>query len=312
HNAPPTSDDILQQSVDPATLGLQRVRRQVSAGSDALLFGIPGDFVAASTSARRGDTKVTRIGGASMQISDGGGAIFDGAAGFFHPSRELGFDLWSRVDGGFVRIRPLGQGRVFYVQDGTAATNRFIDQFDNAAFLLSVVADAAGPKRKVAIVDVLAGVSSEPSALGFIGPWAEAMGWQVVVLFVVVAWTWGSRFGLPVAWRGREVGTRELVDALADTMQRSGVASAALAAVVEDADHIVRRRAKLPMDAPVSARNRAIPPSLGQALVEAEAAASEPISSAVALQLAKRLSVELTRFTGDVRHVRAAKSRRVR
>lgn len=312
HNAPSISDDILLQNADPVTIGLRKLRERVKAGSHALLFGMPENFVAASTAARRGDTTVTRIGGTSMQISDGGGAIFDGTAGFFSQSRDLGFDLWSRVDGGFVRIRPLGEGRVFYVQDGTAATNRFIDRFDNAAFLLSVVADAAGSNRKVAIVDVLAGVSADPSAFSFIGAWAEAMWWQVIVFFVVVAWTWGSRFGLPVAWRSREVGTRELVDALADTMQRSGMASYALSAIVEDADHIVRRRAKLPQDASVAARNRAIPTSLGQALIEAEAAASGPVDPAIALQLAKRLSAELTQFAGDVRHVRAGKRRRVR
>lgn len=313
HNTQEASEGILEQNADPVTIGLRRVRQAVSEGSRALLFSVPDNFVAASVSARRGDVKVTRTGELqSFQISDGGGALFDSAHGFFRPTRDVGVDLWSRSDGGFVRIRPLGGGLVFYVQDGTWATNRFVDKFDNAAFALSLFADAAGPNRKVVVVDVLAGAAAEPSALEFVGPWAEAMWWQAIVFALVVAWTWGSRFGLPVAWRAREVGTRELLDALAETMQRSRVASFALRAIVEDADHVVRRRAKIPQDAPTAVRNRNLPPSLGQALVEAEAAASEPTDPTTALKLAKRLSAEVVRFTGDVRHARAAKRRRVR
>lgn len=191
-----------------------------------------------------------------------------------------------------------GNGVAAELADGIVATNRFLDQRDNAALLLNVFRWLAPPGSRVVFVEASIGLGRDPGLLAVIGPWAQALGWQAVVLFLVVVWTLGQRFGLPEAARTRQRGARELVDAIGQIYARSRATGLALEAAAANADARLRRHLKLPRDATREARNRAIPEPLAAALDAVERAADLRPSARQALPLVRTLDRELDALLG--------------
>lgn len=184
------------------------------------------------------------------------------------------------------------------ISDGIVATNRFLDQRDNAALLINFVHWIAPAGSKVVFVEESFGNGRTQGLLALVGPWAEAAGWQTLLLFVVIVFTLGKRFGLPDSSRTRQSGARELVDAIGQIYDRAGAASLALDAAATDADRRIRGALKMPRDAPPEARDRAIPPTLADALGAVERGSKLLAPPRLALQLTKTLDRELEAFLG--------------
>lgn len=148
---------------------------------------------------------------------------------------------------------------------GLALTNRFIDRADHARIAAAIVAALAPEGGRVVFLEASFGNVREPSLLADLGPWAVAAQWQFLLLFVVVAYSLGKRFGLPDPGRVTERGARELVDAYATLMQRAKRRDLALRILADRAEARARSVLRLPVGASLSYGGRC-PVSLLEAL----------------------------------------------
>ena len=194
----------------------------------------------------------------------------------------------------------VGDGRVLVLRSGLGVTNRFLDRNDNAAFLLQLVRSLAKDSRRVVFVEATFDEPQERSLVEAIGPWANAAWQQLLVLAVVVIYTLGKRLGIPEAYRARQRGSREMVDAVADTMQRSRSADFAMRVALERSDVQLRNALKLSRDADRTARDSQLPDTLLSAIAALEAASVErKAPEADALRRIQRLERELGEFLGS-------------
>jgi hypothetical protein len=192
-----------------------------------------------------------------------------------------------------------GKGPRMEMSSGLIATNRFIDKNDNAVEAVRLIRAVAPPKSNIVFMESSFGNGSEPGILDTIGGWAVAAWWQILLLFVVIVVTLGVPFGYAEEIRVAQRGARELIDAVAQTYRRSRMTHLALKSMYDDADRTIRRKLKLPVDAPRSERDRLIPDELVRALASVEISTLERIGNYEALGLARRLDKQLAAFLGE-------------
>jgi hypothetical protein len=155
--------------------------------------------------------------------------------------QEDPYDAWAVDDNPFISFYKVGPGRMVTVADGIFAANRFLDDQENAAFFLAVLHTVAPPGSKIVVLEAGIGNADDPSAANTLGTWAEAARWQAVLLFVVLVFTLGRRFGLPIVERRRVRGSRELFDAIADVFRRTGNTTLALDNLLAECETRVRK-----------------------------------------------------------------------
>lgn len=205
------------------------------------------------------------------------------------------YNLWRTRNEGFVRIASVGKGYAAAVADGIIATNRYIDDADNATVLLDTVATLAGPSKRVVFTEAAIGNVSEPSLMEIIGAWAVAAWNQLLLLLLVIFYTLGKAFGLPQRTRRTQRGARELMDAIAGTFQRGRMAGVAVQSALDDADFKIRKTLKLPRDATKARRDELLSEGLRKALRALEALESKPHQKD-ALALIREMETELDSF----------------
>ncbi len=178
------------------------------------------------------------------------------------------------------------------VYDAYGVTNRYIAQHDNAAFYLDLVRQLASPGQKVVFWESAAANAQPVSLLDMLGPWARPMVGQALFLFVVIVYSLGKRFGLAEDPGVRERGSRELVDAVADTYARAKATPVVLQSALSSADLRIRQALKIPRDAPISTRNRELPAELVKTLSLVEAAVEVRLPPASALAMVRKLETQ--------------------
>lgn len=269
------------------------IQEHVAAGGRALLLPLASRFDDASRAAE----------GATNWINDAGDSLettpltdhFDLADSKVALPQSDGWVVWYDENMSAAELVRFDDGVTGTLADGLVATNRFLDQRDNAALLVNFVQWLAPRGASLVFVEASFGNGHEQGLLALIGPWADAAGWQATLLFVVIVWTLGKRFGLPESVRTRQKGARELVDGIGQIYDRSGATPLALEAAASSADVRIRAHFKLPRDAPKDARNRAVPTALADALAAVEHAASLRPPTRQALELVRALDRELER-----------------
>ncbi len=120
-----------------------------------------------------------------------------------------------------VASHQLGQGRVYAVSAPPFFTNEDIDELDNAALTLNVLARASGP-RTIAFEEAHHRVIETPDLLSVmrVSPWGWAISYAAALTFAFMVWG-GRRFGPPVfaaAQPARSSG--EYISAFAGLLQR--------------------------------------------------------------------------------------------
>lgn len=158
----------------------------------------------------------------------------------------LGRNTKQAVD--LVSLHRNGKGLDAVVADGIIASNRFIDRNQNALVLMDTARVLAKPGARVVFVEAAFGNVDDLSLTETIGPWAKAAWFQLVFLGIVAIYTLGKPFGLPDPERREQKGSRELVDAMADTLRRGRMTRLALRSVYEDTNRLLRKWFRTPRD----------------------------------------------------------------
>jgi hypothetical protein len=218
-------------------------------------------------------------------------------------------DLATRDKDPFVTISRTGSGYEVFYQDGIGLTNRYLAAADNAEFFLETLQAYAPNAKRVVFTDGTFGAATDPGLLETIGPWAEGAYYQAIFLFVVVVWTLNQRFGLPRQVRERQVGSREMVDALTDTMTRAKATGLALETALQSAEQVIQKRYHLrsPMSS-YEMRTR-LPAKLNEAMDHVRAALTlKRVRPGDALSLVVELERQVSELVLPSRLVVAAPS----
>lgn len=208
---------------------------------------------------------------------------------------------WRDDDESFVWIERKGQGRLIILDDAMMATNRFITEHDNAAFLMGMLRGLVPAGSRLVFMESVWGNQREPTLMEQIGPWAAAAWTQLVVLLLVIGYTLGRGFGLPSATRPRQVGQRDLVEATASFYRRAKASDIALTAELADARHKILSELKLPRGTDFSVWSERVPDKLREVYREVEFASKERVRTSDAIRLARVLDHEVTAFVGEKR-----------
>lgn len=196
---------------------------------------------------------------------------------------------------------PQKDARYSRPEDGLFLNNRFLDEYDDAAYGLALVRGLA-PGKRVVFLEALAGNRQAETLLSSLGDWAIAARNQILLLFLVVIWTMGRRFGVPETDDTPQRGVRELVDAVADVFRRSKQARFALSTVRAE----VLERIRLALRAPVGSKEADLvaktPPELREAMAHTRRLLEgEKLGPDVAMSAAKRLLHAIQAFERDSR-----------
>lgn len=188
-----------------------------------------------------------------------------------------------------------GKGKILTIDDGIPATNRFIGKHDNARIMLTAVESIAKPGDHLVFLEGEFNASA-PSLAATIGPWAEAIWYQAILCFLTCCLILGRRFGFPDSEKRVQRGSRELLDALGDTLRRGRATTAALEQALTHAALIIRRISKNNWEPDREHLNPMLPESLRTALARCRALRMEKtpplgatLDSLVALQRELRL-----------------------
>jgi hypothetical protein len=227
--------------------------RHVEAGGAGIRLTLPGDFDAAS---RRMSDEIVEARNPYRQ-NDPPIRVLRGLPDLpFEPSGRARVSLLRAGTGPLAEdwafISPDAGPRAVRIAEAMSLTNRYIDRAGHAIGLLKIVNAIAHEGGRVVFAEATFGNVREPSLAAELGPWMVALQWQFGLLFLVVAYSLGKRFGLPQAGRVREQGAMESVDAFATLMMRARRPGLALHLLADRAEARARAALRLPREAPLT------------------------------------------------------------
>lgn len=274
NSAPQVANDeviiafVRRHARDPMAKSLLK---KVSEGRRMIVILVSADFNAATTSAEAPiqiennfQKRLLRVNGAASQDLD-----------FWSGSEPL--DVWvdAATKRALVSYQVQGNGVIATVHDGLGFTNRFIDRADNATFFATLVRSVAGESNKVVFTEATFGNISDEGMISALGGWARATVWQGYLLFGVVAWSHAVIFGIPLALRRRQAGTRDLMEAFAQMLMRSRNLKMAQSQVVGALRRDLLRTASLPINATDALLESRLPPEVRDNLIAAQGAPTD-------------------------------------
>jgi hypothetical protein len=248
----------------------ESLREHAERGGRLLLLNIPSQFQDASRTLLREEPVEVTDEGRNRRFRVHANLNLAGGAGVdVLQHGDPSVSLWSTDGGDFLRAARVGKGTVVIVTDATAFTNRFLDRADDAAAAVATVALVAPKGSRLVFTEAAFGNVHQPGLMETLGAWAVAGWYQLLFFGLVVVYTLGRRFGFPEVERTPQRGTRELLDALADTYYRGRHSRIALRTALSAVDAEVRSALRMPRDEELSARDERLSPELRRALAEA-------------------------------------------
>ncbi len=283
----------------------EKVLQHVHKGGTALILPLRQDFLEASRSTLKTPADPITLGASSQKLSiTQSGISADQSFSVMDDDEEdsTAMDLWGAGPHPFLRAYRSGNGTVFIASDAIGITNRFIDKSDNAEAFGRIFSMAAASGKRIVFTEASFGHIYDRGLLESIGPWANAAWQQLLILGIVIAFTLGKRFGLPEETKRTQRGSRELLDAIADTYQRAGTTQTALLNAYRDADSDLRTVLKLSKDSPRTDRDKHLPESLQKALARLEVGSEMTnMTQEQGLSLIKNAHREIDAFLGPKR-----------
>lgn len=208
-----------------------------------------------------------------------------------------------------IRIK---RGTLVRLSDGLLATNRFIDQGDDARFLVSVIEAIRPTGGRIVFAEASSGNGYEPGFLESIGHWALAVWYQLLFVGLAVIISLSIPFGLPEPRRQIQRGARELVDAIASTMSRSRSAKTSVELALQTLLPPLRKVYGISFDAPPSELMRRLPPESSKAIGALAVAANEDqLKPSQALTLIKQAETSVADIIRIPKRAGAAARKRI-
>lgn len=265
---------------------------KVSEGRRMIVIMVSDDFNAATTSAETPiqiqnsfQDRILRVNGTVALEPD-----------FWSGSEPL--DVWvdASTKQALVSFQAQGNGVIATVHDGLGFTNRFIDRADNAAFFATLVRSVAGENKRVVFTEATFGNVFDEGMISALGGWARATVWQGYLLFGVVAWSSAVIFGIPLPLRRRQAGTRDLMEAFAQMLQRAKNLKMAQSQVVESLRRDLLRMASLPANATDAMLESRLPQEVKDDLIAAQGLPSDSRTLAAITRLRVAISSHVSKI----------------
>jgi len=294
-------EDIFGRAINPEQVkAKEAIQNHLDSGGRVLIFPVLANFRSASLAVGKTLTPINVQGDlkSTLNISSGTGSEPQTTLQQYIDGVNNPASIWQNGDQSEVLAFQVGQGRALVVRDGIFATNRFFDRGQNAEFAMRLIRTLAKPGSNIVFDEAGFGSPVEPGVLETIGPWAEAMWFQLLFLFAVIAYSLGKPFGLPDNERKPQLGTRELLDAVADTFRRGGMTRIALDTAYRTATSTLRNALRMPNDAPPRALTDRLPPALQRSLMDVAGAATVNLSAKMARELIAKLEFDVDTFLG--------------
>jgi len=274
--------------------------------ANALVLYLDRDFRLSSKNAESGARIYNPLLQAGIQLSIGrpiflggskGFGTLDGAENSIEERRHADLFVYHAYMDPFV-VHEASNGRnVIHVADGLGSTNRFLDKEQNAAFFSGILR-FFNAGRKVVFIEDSISASPRDSLLDVLAPWSGPARLQAYLLMILTVWLMGRRFGLPEVTRFSQRGTKELADAVADTLMRGRSTDFALAQIVDDCERRLRNALKAGSDVKRQELVNLLPGDVGVPFARCLAALDEKAQEAEAAELAARLEGAVDRFLG--------------
>jgi hypothetical protein len=223
------------------------------------------------------------------------------------PYEDHAYFAWFVGDDGYLSYTKVGEGLLITVSDGLPATNRFLDQHQNAEFFLDAVHAVAKPGARIVFYEAGIGNAESPTVANTLGPWAVAARTQGILLFIVLIVTFGKRFGKPIVDRRRVRASRELFDAVADVFRRTGNTGLALDHLLIECDQRMRSVMRLPSGVPRHELLAQVPKDLREHYLNVSELAVSGVPPNKAAEAAAKLLGHLQSFENDSRASRGLK-----
>ena len=310
------SNDLLQAAEDPFNeeetsaepakeLPYQRaIKDHVGKGGTVVeLYNSVGfDFVSAQVSDPRTVTPGSGKGRASKLSLPYGSAFAQQLA-----PAPGSYPAWSTSESAYIAYKKEGEGMLVTVADGLPLTNRHLDENDNAAFFLDLFRSLAPHGSRIVFVEDGIGNSEEPTVARVLGPWAVVARAQVILLFLVLIYSFGKRFGLPETERRKVRASRELFDAVSDVLRRTHNTGLALDNLLIECDQRMRRVLRVPTKTTRHDILQSVPKELREQYLNVSELAVGNSKPNVARDASARLLELLAAFERDSRSVRGLK-----
>ncbi len=291
-------EETMTAAKDPAG---EKLAKFLDAGGKAVLLPLGKNFQASSRAIIDSvpDEVTPAFGSGSLKVTRLAGVDTTGMQGLLDPD-ATSVPIWlgssQQLD---VSLEKKGKGVALVFTDGILATNRFIDKNQNADLLVAAISTVAPKGSKLVFTEATFGNSREGGLLGIIGAWAQAAWLQLVLVCLVVVYSLSRRFGLAEEPRAKQVGSRELVDAVGDLYYRARATPLVLQTVIDRAVQDLRLRLNLPKDSPEVKFRERLPEELLKALDEGRRLAIPKTHPTEALQAAQRIDQEMEAFMGS-------------
>ncbi|MCE9557474.1 MAG: hypothetical protein K8R88_00840 [Armatimonadetes bacterium] len=206
------------------------------------------------------------------------------------------FAVWSEPNTYFMlALEKAGRSKV-RISDGIGSTNKFISTADNATFYVNAVKSVVKPKGRILFWERPLGNASEPTLLEELSP-ALATAWsQCLLIFIVVAYTLGKRFGLPERTDVSQQGSRAMLDAFGELLRRSKRGEVALELIERNANQRIRRKLNLASEATDADRDDLLTPEQREAMMSLKLTQVEGQSNTRYASVARRALALLREF----------------
>lgn len=286
-------------AADPTEDFYGNLTKFVESGGRAVIFRYASDFGDASQSVMKGrgavEARSALLGKTMSIMSQTGNVAVETPT---EQEVETWLPVW-RVDGApIVQVGKLGKGSLVVCDSSIPATNRFLDKADDAQFVVSVIRTVAQPGDRLVFTEGSFGNISDPGFFELLGTWALSAWRQAIVLFVVLVFTLGRRFGYPEERRRIVQSSQDLAGAFGDLLRRARRVDLCLQMALTRLDNRTRRLFRVPRDASVEERNRVLPESVFAAIQRVEEAARDSRTrGSEALKLVQAANREIDEYS---------------
>lgn len=212
---PSSLQDLVQPNSKPFE---ERMKAHLASGGRVLFIVMRRDFDLAAKEAAQPIQITSHFSPRETLVVNWSTTLSEESPGPSYSRTGIQNQTWYANIGTLARYVTSGPGAVIRLEDGVLATNRFLDESDNARLVLSLARSGIQPGGKVVFAEAAIGNVQEEGIFTLLGPWAVAARWQALLLFVVIVVTLGIRFGQPVRKTVQQRGSREMVDALGDLL----------------------------------------------------------------------------------------------